>query len=253
MKSIRPLLMSTVGFSLFAIQSVANAGFTAIPVQSGPNTTLSNCNPTQNPSELACKVNGLPGSASLPGYIVKSSATRNIVSSGRIVGTLYDRVWCLGSGTTCNATKTYILGMRARQLVAPPPDYFYINDIFRKIRPGSTVDVAYFMGAVSGGTDPNTAGAGRYLYYSGRTLHGLNEPVFSGQTKTTNNTWIDFRVVSNSTDRYYNRTEWTPWVLARQACVSDYNPTPQPLSARLWDIGETYPLPILTNAYVCNP
>src|SRR5262245_26297697 len=83
----------------------AHAGMVTLPNTGAP---LVACNPKPfNASLTTCRVDGLPGSAALPGYILVASTTRNITVNSIVVGTLYDRVYCLGTGTTCNATNTY--------------------------------------------------------------------------------------------------------------------------------------------------
>ncbi|HSI61137.1 MAG TPA: hypothetical protein VLA16_26505 [Ideonella sp.] len=260
--------------ALAGLQTAASAAIVAMPVVTTAKTNLKICNPkinldtpqeTQDPAVTTCKVNGLPGSAALPGYILKSSRTQNIVANGVVVGTLYDRVWCAGTGTTCNATQTYFLGMRARMNANPwnPTGFsFEINDFFRTIRSAASADIGYFMGTVLGGTSPDTAQARKYLEFSGRTLQGLFEPAGSAQnarSKTTNNAWMDFRVDTNIDDDdanppYSYSSEWSPWLLVRQNCPSGYNPTAQALKTRLWQGGEEGQTPqaILTSAYVCN-
>lgn len=250
------------------------AGFVTIPVQTGSTTTLTTCNPkinldtpteTQDPANTTCQVSGLPGSAAIPGYILKSSRTANIVINSVTVGTLYDRVWCKGSGSTCDASNTYILGLRARMNANawnPSGKSFEINDFFRTIRSAASVDIAYFQGTVIGGTAPDTAAARKYLEFSGRTLKGLFEPSTSAQNdpvKTTNNAWIDFRADANFNDPDSNppfsySSEWSPWLLVRQVCPSGYNATAQTLKARLWQGGEESQTPqaITTSAYICN-
>ena len=274
MKHFQSLSVLSVAAVVAAIPAAASAAMVTVPVPGGANTTLTTCNPkinldtpseTQDPSVTTCKVNGLPGSASLPGYILKSSRTANIVVNGVTVGTLYDRVWCLGTGTTCNGTNTYMLGLRARMNANawnPSGLSFEINDFFRTIRSGASVDSGYFMGTVVGGTNADTAAARKYLEFTGRTLKGLFEPSTSAQNnpvKVTNNAWIDFRADANINDPDSNppfsySSEWSPWLLVRQNCPTGYNTTPQALKSRLWQGGEEgqTPQPILTSAYVCN-
>jgi hypothetical protein len=237
-------------------------------------TTLSICNPkinlntpqeTQDAAVTTCKVDGLPGSAAVPGYILRASRTAPITINGVTIGTLYDRVWCLGTGTTCNATNTYILGTRINLNTAvwkaTTPFSFEVNDIMRTVRSATSADVAYFMGTVIGGTAPDTAAARKYMEYAGRTAQGLFEPSTQAQqflNKTRNNAWMDFRVDVNANDPDATplslSSPWSPWVLVRQVCPTGFNATPQPLKMRLRQGGEEGQLPqaILTSAYVCN-
>lgn len=238
----------------------AQAAFVTLPVVSGSTTTLTACNPknasgAQSPTLATCKVTGLPGSAAIPGYILRSSRTAAITVNGVNVGTLYDRVWCLGTGTTCNSTNTYILGARINlnaNAWDPSGESFEINDLFRAIRSAASADVAYFMG--TSGTSADTAPAFKYLEYTGRTLQGLNEPSGSGLTKTTNNGWANFRADTNADDPDGGNSPWSPWMLVRQVCPSGYNTTAQTQKIRLRQGGEEGqpPTALLTSAYVCN-
>lgn len=270
MRTHQRLSVLTAAITLAGLHATAQAAFVTIPVQGGSTTNLTFCNPkinldtpqeTQDPNVTTCKIDALPA-----GYITKSSRTANIVVNSVTVGTLYDRVLCLGSGSTCNATNTYILMMRARMntnVWNPTGNSFEINDMFRTIRSGASVDIAYRMGTVIGGTNPDTAAARKFLELSGRTLQGLFEPSTSAQyapTKVTNNAWIDFRADANKNDPDANppfsySSEWSPWLIVRQNCPSGYNATPQALKLRIWEGGEEgqTPQPILTSAYICNP
>lgn len=274
MLSTRTLAPLTAVLAFAGLHAAASAAMVAMPVVTTAKTNLKICNPkinldtpqeTQDPAVTTCKVTGLPGSSALPGYILKSSRTQAIVINGVNVGTLYDRVWCLGTGTTCNSTQTYMLGMRARMnanVWSPTGFSFEINDFFRTVRSGTTADIGYFMGTVLGGTSPDTAQARKYLEFSGRTLQGLFEPASQAQnarSKTTNNAWMNFRVDTNINDPDSNppfsySSEWSPWMLVRQNCPSGYNATAQALKTRLWQGGEEGqpPQAILTSAYVCN-
>ena len=274
MSFLRTSLQVAAGLAAACTYVAAQAAPVTLAVQTGARTNLTICNPkinldtpeeTQDPAVTKCRVDGLPGSAALPGFILKSSRTQNIVVNGVTVGTLYDRVWCRGTGTTCDATQTYILGTRARMNANawnPTGFSFEINDFFRTVRSTSSVSVSYFMGTVLGGTNPDTAQARKYLEYTGRTLQGLFEPASSSQTarsKTTNNAWVDFRVDANINDPDSNppfsySSEWSPWLLVQQVCPSGYNATPQALKTRLWQGGEEGQTPqaILTSGYVCN-
>lgn len=270
-----PRLSLAAGAALaaFGLMPAAQAAFVT-PTLTGA-TTLSICNPkinlntpqeTQNTAVTTCKVDGLPGSTAVPGYILKASRSAAIVVNGVTVGTLYDRVWCLGTGTTCNTTNTYILGARINLNTAvwkaTTPFSFEVNDIMRAVRSTDSADIAYFMGTVAGGTVADTAASTKYLEYSGRTVKGLFEPTTEAQqflNKARNNAWVDFRVDVNANDPdaappFSFSSPWSPWVLVRQVCPTGFNATPQPLKMRFWQGGEEGQLPqeILTSAYVCN-
>lgn len=266
----------------------AQAAFVSLPVQPAGSQPLIPINPKINldtPTETQDRANALGTitgadiQAALPsGTILKASRTAPIVVNGVTVGTLHDRVWCAGSGSTCNATNTYTLGLRVQLNTAawnPSGNSFEINDLFRAIRSAVTAEVAYYRGSANPlptaapfpttqpapGTDPDTASSYKDLEVVGRTLQGLFEPSSSAQyaNKTTNNAWVDFRVDVNKADPdvaipYSYNSEWSPWLLVRQVCASGYNATPQALKARLWQGGEEGQTPqaILTSAYVCN-
>lgn len=195
----------------------ASAAFVRVP-DSGP--PLATCNPKPfRPNLKTCRVEGLPGSAAVPGYILKASATRNITVNGVVIGAAYDRVYCKGTGTSCDSTNNYILALRVRMSdVANFParnphcpmwtgasnECFEINNFFRQIRgsnpvypPGSDepsknaverkTEIAYFMGTTAGSSDPDIARAFKYLEYSGKTFKGLEQYIPPGNGDYTNN------------------------------------------------------------------
>lgn len=190
------------------------------------------------PTPSPCQVNGLPGVGSdLPGYILKASRTAPIVKSGVTVGTLYDRIYCLGTGTACNATNTYIIAHRV-QMLATPVNYparnpncpvwdntsnecFEINNTYRNIRGTSaaavTADVGYFMGSTSSGSDPNTKLSVKYLEYTGKTYKGLNQaspPSALPRDNTKAMFWNDVNV----SDPDGVNAPWSPWFFVKQNC-----------------------------------
>lgn len=259
MNSMKRLSVLAAGLAVAGFHVSSHAGYVARPVVSGGTTTLAVCNPKdafgdQSPTLTTCKVTSLPG---LSGYIQKATRSANIVVNGVTIGTLYDRVWCVGTGTTCSATnKSHILGMRVK-LNANAWDLsgnsFEINDLFRTIRSDDSADIAYFMGT-SGSTNPDTALAFKFLEYSGRTLKGLNEPVGGSNTvKATNNGWIEFRADTNANDPDGISSPWSPWVLVRQNCPSGFT-GPQTLKVRFWQGGEEDQShkEIYTSGYRCN-
>ncbi|MEY2687272.1 MAG: hypothetical protein RL375_1470 [Pseudomonadota bacterium] len=272
MKHHIPALGALAATALLMAAPGAQAAFVT-PTLTGV-TTLSICSPKlnldtpteqQNPATTTCRVEGLPGSAAVPGYIQRAARSAPIVVNGVTIGTLYDRVWCLGTGTTCNATNTYILGMRINLNTAvwkaTTPFSFEVNDMFRAVRAATSADIAYFNGTVVGGTLPDTAAARKFLEYSGRTIKGLFEPSAEAQqflNKARNNAWMDFRVDVNANDpdatALSPTSPWSPWVFVRQVCPTGFNATPQPLKIRLRQGGEEGQLAqeILTSGYVCN-
>lgn len=289
----RTLSILCAALATAGLHGGATGAFVSVPVKPAGSQALTTINPkinldtpteTQNRANTLGTITGANINAALAslGHILKSSRTAPIVVNGINVGTLHDRVYCLGTGTTCNATNTYTLALRV-QLNAnvwnPTGRSFEINDFFRAIRASVAANVAYYRGTVNAlptsapaippfpattpapGTDPNTASSYKDLEVVGRTLQGLFEPSTSAQyaAKTTNNAWIDFRADANKNDPdvsppwSYN-SEWSPWLLVQQVCPTGYNTTPQALKARLWQGGEEGQTPqaILTSAYVCN-
>lgn len=288
MQTRRTLSILCTGLAMAALHGAALGAFVTVPVQPAGSQPLIAINPKINldtPTETQDRANafgtitGADILAALPaGNILKSSRTAPIVVNGVTVGTLHDRVWCLGTGTTCDATNTYTLGLRV-QLNAnawnPSGSSFEINDFFRAIRAAASADIAYYRGSANPlptvapfpatqpapGTDPDTASSYKDLEVTGRTLQGLFEPSSSLQyaSKTTNNAWINFRADANMADPdvappYSYNSEWSPWLVVRQVCPSGYNATPQALKARLRQGGEEGQTPqaILTSAYICN-
>lgn len=290
-RRVFPILCA--GLAAAGLHATAVGGFVTVPVQPAGSQPLTPINPkinldtpteTQNRANALGTITGANINAAMTalGHILKSSRTAPIVVNGINVGTLHDRVWCLGTGTTCNATNTYALGLRV-QLNAnawnPTGRSFEINDFFRAVRASAAAEAAYYRGVVNPlptsapaippfpastpnpGADANTASSYKDLEVVGRTLQGLFEPSGSAQYagKTTNNAWIDFRADANKNDPDINppwsyNSEWSPWLIVRQVCPTGYNATPQALKARLWQGGEEGQTPqaILTSAYVCN-
>lgn len=284
----RSLRSTAAALVIAALHGGAGAAFVTVPVQAAGTQPLVSINPkinldtpteTQNRANTLGTVSGADILSALPsGTILKASRTAPIVVNGVTVGTLHDRVWCAGSGSTCNATNTYTLGLRVQLNSAawnPSGKSFEVNDLFRAIRATVAADVAYYRGSANPlptappypttqpapGSSPDTASSYKDLEVVGRTIQGLFEPSGSAQYagKTTNNAWIDFRVDVNKNDPdvafpYSYNSEWSPWLLVRQVCPSGYNATPQSLKARLWQGGEEGQTPqaILTSAYVCN-
>lgn len=284
----RPLTLGTAVMLLMTLHSAANAAFVNVPVQAAGSQppiainkkiNLDTPTETQDRANTTGTITGATIQAALPaGNILKSSRSAPITVNGVTVGTLYDRVWCLGTGTTCNSTNTYTLGLRVQlntNAWNPTGRSFEINDFFRAIRAAVAADIAYYRGSANPlpttppfpttqpapGTSPETASSYKDLEVVSRTLQGLFEPSGSLQyaNKTTNNAWINFRADANKNDPdvaipYSYNSEWSPWLLVRQNCPSGYNATPQALKMRLWQGGEEGQTPqaILTSAYVCN-
>src|SRR5690606_26100610 len=97
----------------------AQAGMCNLPDTGNPIISV-NPKPFTVPPPSTCLVDGLPGEGNdLPGYILKASRQADITVSGVKVGDLYDRVYCLGTGETCDSSHTYILATRVRMAEGP--------------------------------------------------------------------------------------------------------------------------------------
>jgi hypothetical protein len=288
MSSQRNYSAICTALALAGAHGAAVSAFVTVPVQPAGSQppiainkkiNLDTPTETQNRANTLGTITGANILAALPaGNILKSSRTAPIVVNGVTVGTLHDRVWCLGTGTTCNATNTYTLGLRVQlntNAWNPTGRSFEINDFFRAIRAAASADVAYYRGSANPlptvapfpatqpapGTNADTASSYKDLEVVSRTLQGLFEPATSAQyaNKTTNNAWINFRADANKNDPdvaipFSYNSEWSPWLLVRQVCPTGYNATPTALKARLWQGGEEGQTPqaILTSAYTCK-
>ncbi|QAZ40716.1 hypothetical protein C1M51_15485 [Methylibium sp. Pch-M] len=216
----------------------------------------------QSASLATGKFTGLPGSAAMPGYastpVAATSYTLQTGSPAKTVGTLYDRVYCAGSGTTtCNATKVYVFATRAilNTTVANPPNLtFEINDFFRTVPSTATVEAGYYMG--TSGTSVDTGLSTKYVEYVGRTNSGLN------QTITRDNTKVAFRTDVNASDPercepYSKNNPISAWVYHRVTCPNGVETAPANITfkTRVREGGEEGQpiISISTSGYVCKP
>jgi hypothetical protein len=216
----------------------AQAAECTLPDSGAPLISV-NPKPFTVPAPSTCAVGGLPGqSGGLSGYILKASRQANITVSGVVVGTLYDRVYCLGTGSTCDSSNTFILATRVRMAATPVnfPDRnpncplwsgtsnecFEINNFFRNIRstgPSLTASVSYWMGSGSAlGTDPDNSLAQKYLEYTGKTYKGLNQLVPPGTAADRDNGRVMFWADTNIFDPDGVNSAWSPWLFVRQNC-----------------------------------
>jgi hypothetical protein len=275
-----PLLLA--GAALY--HAPAEASMCALP-DAGAPAISANPKPFTIPPPSTCLVSGLPGvAAELPGYILVASTTRSIVSSGVTVGTLYDRVYCLGTGTTCNATNTYIIATRAHMSGTPnfparnpncpvwsgtSNDCFEINNYFRNIRGTSgtpvAADVGYWMGppvpptgcGSTTSANPDCGVSTKYMEYTGKTYKGINEFTPPGVATDRDNTKAMFWADTNIFDPDGGNSEWSPWLYVRQNCpfggaTPHYN---EPAFAiKYWQGGEETQIPknIQAQAYACK-
>lgn len=248
----------------------AQAGW--VTVSNSGTPVLSTCNPkdasgNQSSTLATCKISALPSYAA-DGYIVASSLpqrTTNISVTGdtgtAVVGRLFERVWCSSvNGSTCDGTNKYIFGMRANLNTNAgwnsDGETFEINDMFHAVPSGATVQIAYFMGTVAGGTNVDTAQANKYLEYSGRTKKGLGEYAGSpsGLNPTRDNTWINFRADTNAFDPDGISSPWSPWVFARLTCPTGIDTAARTSKLRVHQGGEEgqSDIEVIMAGYVCK-
>lgn len=263
-------LLSALATAALLHATGAQAGWVTVSNAGSPVLTtcnLKDANGNQSPTLTTCKINALPTYAA-DGFILANAVpqrTTNISVTGdtgtAMVGKLYEKVWCHSTnGTTCDSTNQFIFGMRAN-LNADTSwnsdgETFEINDLFHAVPSGATVDIAYFMGTVAGGTNVDTAQANKYLEYAGRTKKGLGEYAASpnGLNPTRNNAWIDFRADANALDPDGISSAWSPWVFARLTCPTGIDTTARTSKLRLHQGGEEgqSDIEVLLTGYVCK-
>jgi hypothetical protein len=255
----------------------AQAAECVLPDTGAPIITV-NPKPFTVPPPSTCIVGGLPGgSGGLTGYILKASRQANITVSGVNVGTLYDRVYCLGAGSTCDATNTFMLATRVRMAATPvnfparnpncplwsgtSNDCFEINNFFRNIRGAGaslTAWVSYWMGSGStSGTDPNDSLAVKYLEYTGKTYKGINQVVPPGAAADRDNGRVMYWADTNIFDPDGVNSIWSPWLFVRQNCpfgaATDHYVLTN-FAIKYWQGGEETQIPtnIQAQAYACK-
>lgn len=253
----------------------AQAAWCTLPDTGNPIITV-NPKPFTVPPPSTC----LLTYADLSDYIEVASRQANITVSGVVVGTLYDRVWCKGTGTTCDSSNTYIIGTRVRMAETPvnfpgrnpncpvwsgtSNDCFEINNFFRNIRGTNaspvTADVGYIMGGsgTANDTDPIDAVAVKYLEYTGKTYKGLNQVTPPGSSTDRDNTKVMFWADTNVFDPDGENSQWSPWLLVRQNCPNDGGTGVHyqlgNFAIKYWQGGEETQIPtnIQAQAYVCK-
>lgn len=258
-------------------QAPAQAAECLLP-DSGPPIITVNPKPFTVPPPSTCLVGGLPGAAGgLAGYTLKANRTANITVSGVNVGTLYDRVYCLGTSGVCDTTNTFILATRVRMAATPvnfparnpncplwsgtSNDCFEINNFFRNIRgtgPSLSAWVGYWMGSGSiTGTDPNNSLAVKYLEYTGKTYKGLNQVVPPGAPADRDNGRVMYWADTNVFDPDGVNSVWSPWLFVRQNCpfggATDHYALTN-FAIKYWQGGEESQIPIniQAQAYACK-
>jgi len=251
----------------------AHAGWCTLTDTGAPLTTV-NPKPFTVPPPSTC----LLAPSDLSGYILKASRQANITVSGVKVGDLYDRVYCLGTGTTCDATNTYVIATRVRMAATPvnfparnpncplwsgtSNDCFEINNFFRNIRGTAatpvTADAGYLMGSGSStGTDPDNSLAVKYVEYVGKTYKGLNQLVPPGTAADRDNTKAMFWNDVNIFDPDGTNSPWSAWLYVRQNCpfggASDHY-TLASFAIKYWQGGEEgqFQTNVQASAYACK-
>jgi len=222
----------------------AHAGWVTVTDSGSPVLTSCNPKPFTVPAPSTCLLTGNTLVAALgTGYILRSSTSASITINGVTVGTLYDRVYCLGSGTTCSSANTYVLGTRVRlnsnAWNGHSSESFEINDIIRLIKNGVAADSAYWMGPTSGGSttspSPDLGLANqKWLEYTGKTQYGLND----ASVGVRDNNYIDHRQDANANDPDGVSSEWSAWLLVRQVCSGGVATTRPSFTIKLWEGGE---------------
>jgi hypothetical protein len=248
--------------------SPAQAGMCSLPDNGNPIIAV-NPFPYTVPPPADCLVNGLPGVGSdLPGYILKASRTGTVTAFGLNQGTYYDRVYCLGTGTTCDSSHTYIIATRFEVLPSGCFDFYCVrwDNIFRNIRGTTATPVAasagYWMGSGSTqGTNANDSLSVNYLDYTGKTYKGSHQvtPPGSASDRDNSRTMYWTRLESDTVQKV-----WSPWFFVRQNCPFGGTGDHFQLSAfaiKFWHSGEelvvptdpkTHPVNVQTSGYTCR-
>jgi hypothetical protein len=257
-------------------QAPAQAAECLLPDVGAPIITV-HPKPFTPPVPSTCEVGNLPGQpGGLPGYIEKIGRTAPIIINGITIGTLHDRVYCLGTGTTCDATNTFILATRVRMSPTASAlnpncpvwsgattECFEINNFFRNIRGTSGAPqsawVSYWMGTSNTtGTDPNTSLSAKYLEYTGKTYKGLNQVTPPGSDPPDrDNTKVMFWADTNVFDPDLSNSMWSPWLMVRQNCPTGGAADHYQLSTfaiKFWQGGEEGQIQqnIQASAYTCK-
>jgi len=228
----------------------AQAGWVTVSDSGTP--VLSNCNPkpftTPTPSACLLTGNTLPIAIG-PNAILVSSNSATIFANGVDVGTLYDRVYCYGTGGVCATSGTNFRKYTIATRVQLKPgawnghsnESFEVNDLIRRIVSGVTTESGYWMGppaAACGSTtttDPDCGLANmKWVEYTGKTQYGLNDALVG----TRDNNYIDHRNDANADDPDGVSSKWSAWVVARQTCSFGLESGQMAFSIKLWEGGE---------------
>lgn len=289
------LAITAIALAASGYQLLAHADWVTVPDTGAP---IIACNPkvgtppnqTQSSTLTTCKVGSLPGGADplMAGYILKQKAMTGavegvpIVKNSVTVGTFYDRVYCLGTGTTCTTTganaNTYVVATRVRMSNTASAgnancpvwsgatnECFEINNFFRTIRSGSpavSTAISYYMGPAgsTSDSDPDQALALKYLESGGKTFKGLNQYTPpTGVAGDYDATHAMFQVDVNTFDPDAHApnslsSRWSPWLYVRQVCPAGFTATRPALKVRFWEGGEEGQIntPIDASGFACG-
>ena len=286
LKSITSLVGCAI--CVLGIEAPAHADWVSL---ANSGTPVTSCNPkdssgNQSSTLTTCKVTGLPP-AILSGYVLAASTDgSNITINSTVVGSRYDRVYCkpVSGSSTCDFTSPVVIATRAKMSTtvtnsaknthcpvwsSTTSDCFEINDFYRSILGSSSAevstDIAYFMGTVSGGTDPDTALALKYLEFAGKTNTGIWKAASAsasapgtyapGTSSNRDATHIMFQADTNAYDPDGISSQWSPWLFVRQLCPNGYTtPTSGTYTTRLYEGGEEGQLAqsISSSGYSCT-
>lgn len=237
------------GMATALAMPAAHAGWvTPSLVSPPPVPTPCNPKPFTTPTPSACLLTGNSVLEALgPGYILRSTFSGPITINNVVVGTVYDRVYCIGSNSTCTTTgadaNTYVIATRTRlnseQWNGHSTESFEINDTVRAMKTSESADAAYWMGPDSGGSttssDPDLALANlKWVEQVGRTQYGLNDANMDLRA----NAYMDFRQDVNANDPDGTSSQWSAWTFARQICSGGVPTTRATFSIKLWEGGE---------------
>lgn len=227
----------------------AQAGWVTVS-NSGPVLTACNPKPFPPTPPSTCLLPGNTVAAAIgPNAILFDSASTPIVINGVTVGTLYDRVYCYGTGGVCATSGANLnkFALATRVLLntnawnGHNSESFEVNDLIRRIINGITTESAYYMGppaAACGSitsTDPDCGVANqKWMEYTGKTQYGLNDTLVA----TRDNDYIDHRNDANANDPDGVSSKWSAWVFVRQTCSSGVSADPVNFRIKLWEGGE---------------
>lgn len=228
----------------------AHAGWVTVTDSGSPVLTACNPKPFTTPTPSACLLTGNTLVDAIgPDAVPVSSSSTSIVANGVTVGTLYDRVYCYGTGGSCAISGSYLnkytLAMRVKLNAGAwnghNSESFEVNDLIRQILNGVSADSGYWMGPPAGAcgdinsNDPDCGVAnGKWVEYTGKTQYGLNDTLVG----TRDNDYIDHRNDANANDPDGVSSKWSAWVVVKQTCELGVSEDVVDFSVKLWEGGE---------------